>query len=726
MAHYRDNFTTTLMQKIDGELICGVCLEFFTTPILLPCGHNFCKACILSIVQTGRFNYLSLGPSNSFNCPVCQARTSNSPGHLDHLPINRALESIAQLYKESSPVDIFDSAWQADLALKPGQCEDHKLPCDQFCDSCIEVACRMCVKAKHSARAGKHRVEPLASVTHSYQLEICETLSELKKKLLVINDKMGVLEEVISGIQANEEQMCKQLGDSVATMVAKLKSHQTQLENEVRRSSEDLQRPVHAELTKCRGLKTHTSQLMKKLSDIRRDRHRKDVAFTLQLMRTTCQELNTFSYQDIDWYLRNEAIPEVNVPMWDIDLRGLTAAIDQLTWKDRYSGTYGKDMHDVSTQTVASNNPTLNVSYHVTPPHPNSADVTKAPEQVWDEIDGDFVPRASRMSEQPETQLGKKTGKNRDSVSPKVSARKKDLRNRTHSNDSELHERSRKKSKERKKERCDSGQTEAFSRSSSTTSLPVAEGLRVPVHSGLEHKINLDEEVLSKSLDAGGFHETPKSSNAEALAKFLARRKTLSPSASSPVFTSSMSDRSISSPSIAECDTGRDNELATGVDWRIDPAEELVQAKKSVTKHNSDGQLRSSKATSSEVISKETSSAGLNMSNDMIGESLVARVEKHNHAKNTGAQRTFTVIKPDTNNTDSREKHSESSCNESLLVASATPDHTGDDQTQIKTKHSPKEFTKKPLASSMDFDFSPSTPVESGDQKFPVHIVTQV
>ncbi|WAQ99262.1 hypothetical protein MAR_023635 [Mya arenaria] len=287
-----------------------------------------------------------------------------TPEDIPMLEAWRALESIAQLYKESSPVDIFDSAWQADLALKPGQCEDHKLPCDQFCDSCIE------------------------------------TLSELKKKLLVINDKMGVLEEVISGIQANEEQMCKQLGDSVATMVAKLKSHQTQLENEVRRSSEDLQRPVHAELTKCRGLKTHTSQLMKKLSDIRRDRHRKDVAFTLQLMRTTCQELNTFSYQDIDWYLRNEAIPEVNVPMWDIDLRGLTAAIDQLTWKDRYSGTY---------------------------------------------------------------------------------------------------------------------------------------------------------------------------------------------------------DRSISSPSIAECDTGRDNELATGVDWRIDPAEELVQAKKSVTKHNSDGQLRSSKATSSEM-----------------------------------------------------------------------------------------------------------------------------
>ncbi|KGL73883.1 E3 ubiquitin/ISG15 ligase TRIM25, partial [Tinamus guttatus] len=27
-------------------LSCTICLKWFTEPLILPCGHNFCKSCL--------------------------------------------------------------------------------------------------------------------------------------------------------------------------------------------------------------------------------------------------------------------------------------------------------------------------------------------------------------------------------------------------------------------------------------------------------------------------------------------------------------------------------------------------------------------------------------------------------------------------------------------------------------------------------------------------------
>jgi len=89
MTQFQDSFTSTFMQKIDGELICGICLELFEVPLLLPCGHSFCKNCIQGILTTASFRLFSSSPPSSFNCPFCQTRINAHNGRVDNLPINR-------------------------------------------------------------------------------------------------------------------------------------------------------------------------------------------------------------------------------------------------------------------------------------------------------------------------------------------------------------------------------------------------------------------------------------------------------------------------------------------------------------------------------------------------------------------------------------------------------------------------------------------------------------
>lgn len=165
------NQASSLLEKITAELTCGVCLELFTSPVMLPCSHNFCQQCINSIIDANMsVTDIQCGPPSSFNCPLCHYVVHTNKYQLSKWPINRTLESIVELSKTSAPSGIFDSSLYSDLEPTIGECESHGQPLDKFCDSCTEVICGMCEKSEHSSQRAKHRVEPVKQAVRSYQV----------------------------------------------------------------------------------------------------------------------------------------------------------------------------------------------------------------------------------------------------------------------------------------------------------------------------------------------------------------------------------------------------------------------------------------------------------------------------------------------------------------------------------------------------------------------------
>lgn len=44
------------MDNLEKQLICPICLEMFTKPVvILPCQHNLCRKCASDIFQVGFF-----------------------------------------------------------------------------------------------------------------------------------------------------------------------------------------------------------------------------------------------------------------------------------------------------------------------------------------------------------------------------------------------------------------------------------------------------------------------------------------------------------------------------------------------------------------------------------------------------------------------------------------------------------------------------------------------
>ena len=70
----------------EEQVHCSICLDVFTNPVSIPCGHNFCQSCILGYWRT----------SPSYQCPMCKKTFLKRPD----ISVNTVLREIAQQFKE--------------------------------------------------------------------------------------------------------------------------------------------------------------------------------------------------------------------------------------------------------------------------------------------------------------------------------------------------------------------------------------------------------------------------------------------------------------------------------------------------------------------------------------------------------------------------------------------------------------------------------------------------
>lgn len=70
----------------EEQVHCSICLDVFTNPVSIPCGHNFCQCCILGYWKT----------SPLYQCPMCKKSFYKRPD----ISVNTVLREIAEQFKE--------------------------------------------------------------------------------------------------------------------------------------------------------------------------------------------------------------------------------------------------------------------------------------------------------------------------------------------------------------------------------------------------------------------------------------------------------------------------------------------------------------------------------------------------------------------------------------------------------------------------------------------------
>ncbi|XP_044837301.1 zinc finger protein RFP-like [Mauremys mutica] len=151
------------VERLQEEATCPVCLEYFTEPVTLECGHNFCRACISQCWE---------GSDTAASCPQCRETVQQG-----NLRPNRQLANVVEIAKRLS-------LQAAKGAGRDRVCERHQEALKLFCE---EDQTPICVICREPRAHRTHTVVPIEEAAQEYKERIqahLKTLREEREKLL--------------------------------------------------------------------------------------------------------------------------------------------------------------------------------------------------------------------------------------------------------------------------------------------------------------------------------------------------------------------------------------------------------------------------------------------------------------------------------------------------------------------------------------------------------------
>uniref|UniRef100_A0A8C9X038 Tripartite motif-containing protein 54 n=1 Tax=Sander lucioperca TaxID=283035 RepID=A0A8C9X038_SANLU len=184
------------MDNLEKQLICPICLEMFTKPVvILPCQHNLCRKCANDVFQASN-PYLptrggSLTSGGRFRCPSCRHEVVLDRHGVYGLQRNLLVENIIDMFKQESKrkegMPMCDVHEEEKINI---YCVTHGVP-----------TCSMCKVF------GAHKDCEVAPITSIYQTKKTE-LSDGIAMMVGNNDRM-------QGIISQLEEACRAIEVSV-------------------------------------------------------------------------------------------------------------------------------------------------------------------------------------------------------------------------------------------------------------------------------------------------------------------------------------------------------------------------------------------------------------------------------------------------------------------------------------------------------------------------------
>ncbi|XP_060070244.1 serine-rich adhesin for platelets-like [Ylistrum balloti] len=313
---------------MEGELTCGICLEFFDNPLMLPCSHNFCKKCLEGIINAKQNFRMRRPPGVNIDCPLCQRHWSLDNG-LDGLPGNLTLENIISHYKSKGAMPYSEASWNCDLDITEVICKMHNQPMTFYCMTCDFAVCKDCACCIEKGSKMAHRCAQIKEHASYLQATISSKLTEVKKKVIPLNDRIQLLEDIIRGIDENQKKVEKQLELEIASLVSLLNSRQEELTRLLGNDIQDIRRPVEDHLRRYKNLQTTIQEHFKKLSMVKGT---KDISLRIKLMQDSEKQLNSLLCFDLAWFSSND-MPAVDMPAWLLQKHNVENSISELSWQ---------------------------------------------------------------------------------------------------------------------------------------------------------------------------------------------------------------------------------------------------------------------------------------------------------------------------------------------------------------------------------------------------------
>uniref|UniRef100_A0A3B1IQP8 E3 ubiquitin-protein ligase TRIM39-like n=1 Tax=Astyanax mexicanus TaxID=7994 RepID=A0A3B1IQP8_ASTMX len=189
------------LSTLQQHLLCPICLEIFTDPVLLSCGHSFCRTCLQQ----------SWTQSPGRECPVCRRRSSKE------LPApDRALRNTCESYLQQQKKEEGSRSQGV-------QCSLHSEKLSMFCVDDEKLVCVQCVTEDHQ----NHSFCSISKAADSRKSQFLQTEERIKQEF----------EKLHQFLRTEEQNRISALRNEEAEKSQKIKNIIKDLENQIKEIS---------------------------------------------------------------------------------------------------------------------------------------------------------------------------------------------------------------------------------------------------------------------------------------------------------------------------------------------------------------------------------------------------------------------------------------------------------------------------------------------------------
>ncbi|XP_076120632.1 E3 ubiquitin-protein ligase TRIM35-like [Alosa pseudoharengus] len=173
-----------MASKLEEDLSCPVCCEFFKDPVFLSCSHSICKACLQQFWES----------KGSTECPVCRTKSSKE------FPLpNLVLKNLCETYLQERD--------QADTL-----CKEHKRKLELFCQDDKQLVCLVCLCSKLHKN---HSFSPTGEAASEMKEELKGNLQLLQEKLKYFEQAKVNYDKTTEYIKTQTQNTEKQIKEEI-------------------------------------------------------------------------------------------------------------------------------------------------------------------------------------------------------------------------------------------------------------------------------------------------------------------------------------------------------------------------------------------------------------------------------------------------------------------------------------------------------------------------------
>uniref|UniRef100_UPI00398F1E1D zinc-binding protein A33-like n=1 Tax=Pristiophorus japonicus TaxID=55135 RepID=UPI00398F1E1D len=229
------------------ETICSICCDFFTDPVILECGHNFCRSCITQCWENKRIK----------SCPECRELYPEI-----NLKDNRVLANLAEKARE--------------LNLNPKEkeskihCEEHQEELKLFCETDKKLICYTCVVAREHR---EHRFMPIKEAVGIYKDRLKSSLDSLTEKKSAALETELKQKQQISGVREQSSSLQTRITSQFAKMHQILTEKEQRLIRDLRKQEGKILETMEKNL---REIQENLNSIQEELSKLQKQMEQKD------------------------------------------------------------------------------------------------------------------------------------------------------------------------------------------------------------------------------------------------------------------------------------------------------------------------------------------------------------------------------------------------------------------------------------------------------------------